>query len=125
MLITASLCYGGWLLLHGVWRPHVRAVSPDQQHVAESRNLYAWGPMYGWNHFYIRVVPAARIRCTSLAGRWRGTPRDIGEWSFEHLYATYNDFDGHERFPTGIRWLSDGEFVINGGQATALFEIER
>jgi hypothetical protein len=82
--------------------------------------------MYGWNHYYIRVRPAARIRCKTLPARWRGTPSGITEWSPEHHYATYNDFDGGDRFPTGIRWLSDREFVIDGGEGGgSVFEVER
>ena len=126
MLPAALLAWGAWLLGHGVWRSHARAESPGARHVAESRNLYRWGPLYGWNHYYIRVRPAARIRCKTLSARWRGTPSGITEWSFDHHYATYNDFDGSDRFPTGIRWLSDREFVIDGGEGGgSVFEVER
>jgi hypothetical protein len=61
-----------------------------------------------------------------LTPRWRGTPSSITEWRLEHHYATYNDFDGDDRFPTGIRWLSDREFAIEGGEGGgSVFEVER
>lgn len=124
---AAILLWGSWLLLHGVWwRSHARTESPDGRLVAESRNLYRWGPLYGWNHYYIRVRPAARIRCKTLLAGWRGTSSSITEWSLEHRYATYNDFDADDRYPTGIRWLSDLEFVIDGGEGGgSVFEVER
>ena len=124
--MLALLLLGGWILLQGVWYSHASAASPDGRHVAESRNLYRWGPIYGWNRYHIRVRPSARIRCKTPVGRWRGTPTTITEWSEEHRYATYNDFDGADRFPVGIRWLSNSEFVIEGGEGGgSVFEVER
>jgi hypothetical protein len=126
LLALSALLFGGWLLLHGVWREHAHARSPDGTRVVESRNRYSWGPIYGWNHFYVRVLPRARIRCTSPTHRWRDTPADIVEWRFEHAYATYNDLDGNGRFPASVRWVSDREFVIEGGEGSgARFEVER
>ena len=125
LLGCAVLVCGAWLLVHGVWYRHASAEAPDGRHVAESRNLYRWGPLYGWNHYYVRVRPAARIRCKLQHGRWRGTPASVTEWSAEHHYATYNDFDGDSRFPASIRWLSDREFVIEGGEGGgSVFELE-
>ncbi|MCA8941989.1 MAG: hypothetical protein KDB80_05455 [Planctomycetes bacterium] len=114
-----------WWIRHGVWHLHASARSPDGTHVVESRNLRRWGPIYSWNRYHVRVRPSARIRCMSLPTRWRNTPDSITEWDYEHLYAVYNDFDGEERFPTGVRWISDREFVIEGGEGGgAVFELE-
>ncbi|MGE3174813.1 MAG: hypothetical protein AB7O97_19440 [Planctomycetota bacterium] len=125
-LSLALLLWGGWSLFYGVWCAHASAPSPDGRRVAESRDLYRWGPIYGWSHYHVRVRPAARIRCKVLTARWRGTPRGVTEWSLEHHYATYNDFDDSARYPTGVRWLSDSEFVIEGGEGGgSVFEVER
>lgn len=124
-VLVVALAIGAWFLEHGVWLRHARAVSPDGQRVAVSSNRYVWAPIYGWSHYSIEVRPAARIRCKTLVARWRGTPPDLGEWKYEHHYATYNDFDGADRFPTAIRWLTNREFVIEGGEGGgSVFEIE-
>lgn len=125
-MVAVLAAIGAWLLVHGVWFAHAHAASPDGHLLAESRNLYRWGPIYGWNHYYLRVSPEARIRCKVLRSRWRGTPADITSWKPEHHYATYNDFDGADRFPTGIHWLSSSEFVVDGGEGDgSVFEVER
>jgi hypothetical protein len=116
-----------WLLVfHGLWRDHLSARSPDGTRVVESRILYKWRPIYGWSLYYVRVLPETRIRCISRNKRWRGTPSSIHEWQFEHMYARYNDFDERGRFPESLRWVSDHEFVIEGGEGSgARFEVER
>ena len=123
--VVALGATGAWFLVHGFWLRHAQATSPDGHWLAESRDWYTWGPIYGWNHYYLSVHPGARIRCKALAARWRGTPTDVTDWKHEHHYATYNDFDGDERFPQGIRWLSNQEFVVEGGEGGgSVFEVE-
>ncbi|MEM7165822.1 MAG: hypothetical protein AAF581_10180 [Planctomycetota bacterium] len=115
-----------WGMFHGVWLSHSEATSPDGQLCAESRNLYRWGLLYGWNHFHIRVEPDAEIRCKVLERRWRRTPDTLTLWKREHRYASYNDFDGTARLPTQVRWLSNRTFVIEGGEGGgAVFEVRR
>jgi hypothetical protein len=122
---TTAAAYGSWLLVHGRWIAHATASSPDGLWLAESRNFYVWAPIYGWSHYHLRVSPSARIRCKEPHSRWRGTPDDITSWKFEHQYATYNDFDGSARFPTGLHWLSSSEFVVDGGEGGgSVFEVE-
>ena len=124
--ISVLAAVGLWMLFPGFCHSHARAVSPDGECTAESRNLYRPGPMYGWNHYYVRVHPRNRIRCTASSSPWRGTPPDITSWKYEHRYATYNDFDDQGQFPTGIRWVSNKEFVIEGGEGDgSTFEVDR
>jgi hypothetical protein len=48
--------------------------------------------------------------------RWTGTSIDIAEFKTRHIYARYNTFDNTERYPVSIKWLSNDEFVILGGE---------
>ena len=118
--LALLLVFGGW------WKPHASSVSPDGKTTAISRIWYTWGPMYGWNHYYIHLEPARKFRCISPKRSWRGTPYDISTPKTKHRYAHYNDFDDSERFPTGIKWLSNDEFLIIGGEGDgARFKIEQ
>lgn len=121
---TVAVC--AKVYLFGLWKEHAEAVSPDGRRIVESRNLYRAGGLYGWSHFHLRVSPSARFRCTTPSLRWRETPESITDWKLEHRYANYNDFDNGGRYPVGVRWLSNTEFVVEGGEGNgARFELEK
>ena len=105
-----------FLLFGGRWKSHARAESPDGSKVAVSKVYYKWGPLYGWNHYYISVHPTSRIACVTPGYYWRGTPTNIVEFKTRHRYAVYNDFDQEERYPASIKWVSSDEFIILGGE---------
>lgn len=114
-----AICSFVYVFIYGIETEFASAESPDQQVTARIHRRYFFGPLYGWNRYRVSVDTGQEIRCTSLVNEgWRGTPKSIFEVMGSHEFAVYNDFDQSERFPKFIKWISDNEFMIEGGEGS-------